>query len=227
MAIYDDWSEGVSVQPIHGDCHAGNLLHGENGWFFLDFDDMVVGPAVHDVWMLLPGRDAYAQRQRALFVEAYQQLRSFDTRSLRLIEPLRAFRFVWYAGWIARRWQDPCFPDAFPHFGTEDYWETETRDLEELVERIARPEFSEPEGGEISRPHAAEDESELTNKDFLLGSLVSRSFSAPNLTSPRPRSKAVLGSGTAAFPGLDHPGVGDELGRAVVKDCGFIRLPYE
>jgi Ser/Thr protein kinase RdoA (MazF antagonist) len=165
VAIYDDWSEGVSVQPIHGDCHAGNLLHGEDGWFFLDFDDMVVGPAVHDVWMLLPGRDAYAQRQRTLFVEAYQQLRSFDTRSLRLIEPLRAFRFVWYAGWIARRWEDPCFPDAFPHFGTEDYWETETRDLEELVERIANG-VSEAEGGEISAP-PSEDESELTNKDFF------------------------------------------------------------
>ncbi|MFP8875034.1 MAG: serine/threonine protein kinase [Myxococcota bacterium] len=164
VAIYDDWSQGIALQPIHGDCHAGNLLHGDEGWFFLDFDDMVVGPAVQDVWMLLPGRDAYARRQRELLVEAYQQLRAFDTRSLRLIEPLRAFRFVWYAGWIARRWQDPCFPDAFPHFGSEDYWENETRDLEELVERIATGAPDTASGEE--RATAAEDP-ELTNKDFF------------------------------------------------------------
>ena len=40
------------VHRIHGDCHLGNLLHGGDGWFFLDFDDFVRGPAVQDVWML-------------------------------------------------------------------------------------------------------------------------------------------------------------------------------
>ena len=163
-AIYDDWSQGIALQPIHGDCHAGNLLRGDEGWFFLDFDDMVVGPAVQDVWMLLPGRDAYARRQRELLVEAYQQLRAFDTRSLRLIEPLRAFRYVWYAGWIARRWQDPCFPDAFPHFGSEDYWENETRDLEELVERIAT---GAPDTASGEERATSPEDPELTNKDFF------------------------------------------------------------
>ena len=136
--LYESWSEGVPLHRIHGDCHAGNLLHGEEGWFFLDFDDFVVGPAVQDVWMLLPGRDAEAARQRGIFVEAYRQFRDFEERWLRLVEPLRAFRFVFYAAWIARRWQDPAFPDAFPHFGTAQYWETETRDLEDQVERILR-----------------------------------------------------------------------------------------
>ncbi len=45
-ALYDDWSRDTPVHPIHGDCHRGNLLFGDEGWFFLDFDDMVVGPAV-------------------------------------------------------------------------------------------------------------------------------------------------------------------------------------
>ena len=130
--------------------------------FLLDFDDFVVGPAVHDVWMLLPGRDAEALRQREILIDAYRQFRDFDARWLRLVEPLRAFRFVWYPAWIARRWEDPAFPAAFPHFGTAQYWESETRDLEEQLRRLAR-EADAPEG---LRP-AADPEPELTNADLF------------------------------------------------------------
>jgi Ser/Thr protein kinase RdoA (MazF antagonist) len=166
VRIYEQLSQGIDLHPIHGDCHAGNLLRGDEGWFFLDFDDMVVGPAVQDVWMLIPGRDAIAARQRSLLVDAYREFRDFDERSLALVEPLRAFRFVWYAGWIAKRWDDPAFPDAFPHFGTEQYWENETRDLVEQVERISR-------GGSLAadddedRAKPAEEDPELTNEDFF------------------------------------------------------------
>ncbi len=162
VRLYAAWSHGVPLHRIHGDCHAGNLLRGDEGWFFLDFDDFVVGPAVHDVWMLLPGRDAEAARQRELFVDAYRQFRDFDASWLRLIEPLRTFRFVWYAAWIARRWEDPAFPDAFPHFGTRQYWETETRDLEEQVERLLRG-GDVPEG--LRREEAAEPE--LSNEEIF------------------------------------------------------------
>jgi hypothetical protein len=71
--------------------------------------------------MLLPGRDAEAERQRRILVDSYRSFRPFDDRSLSLVEPLRGFRFVYYAAWIARRWQDPAFPAAFPHFGTDNY----------------------------------------------------------------------------------------------------------
>ena len=163
--VYVERSRGVAVQPIHGDCHAGNLLHGSDGWFFLDFDDMVIGPPVQDVWMLVPGRDAEADRQRRVLVDAYRTFRDFDERTFSLIEPLRGFRFVFYAGWIARRWDDPAFPDAFPHFGTETYWEDETRDLEELVQRIERGEdLGTPE--ERAERAASGGES-LTNADFF------------------------------------------------------------
>lgn len=167
VEIYRDLSQGVALHPIHGDCHAGNLLRGPAGWFFLDFDDMVTGPPVQDVWMLLPGRDAVAARQRSLLVDAYREFRDFDERSLRLVEPLRGFRFVWYAGWIAKRWNDPAFPDAFPHFGTEQYWANETRDLCEQVERIRRGESLVSEDPDRARPRADEDEKELTNEDFF------------------------------------------------------------
>jgi Ser/Thr protein kinase RdoA (MazF antagonist) len=162
-ALFDVWSDGVPVHRIHGDSHLGNLLRGDDGWFFLDFDDFVVGPAVHDVWMLLPGRDAEGARQRALLVDAYRQFRGFEARWLRLVELLRAFRFVWYAAWIARRWQDPAFPAAFPHFGTAEYWECEIRDLEEQVAVLQRGAESSPAKDGRQAPAQAE----LTNQDFF------------------------------------------------------------
>ena len=80
------------------------------------------------------------------------------------MEPLRAFRFVFYAAWIARRWEDSAFPAAFPHFGTADYWENETRDLEEHVERISSGRDEVPPG----QPREdAEPDIELSNKDFF------------------------------------------------------------
>ena len=163
-ALYEAWSEGVPLHAIHGDCHFGNLLHGREGWFFLDFDDFVVGPAVQDVWMLLPGRDREGARQRALLIDAYEQFRSFDRRWLRLVEPLRALRFVRYAAWIARRWTDPAFPSAFPHFGTNEYWENETRDLEEQLALLGRTAEDLPG---LAPGHAKASTPELTNKDFF------------------------------------------------------------
>ena len=88
--------------------------------------------------------------------------------SLRLIEPRRAFRFVFYAAWIAKRWEDPAFPDAFPHFGDEEYWQTETRDLEDQLDLIQGgvPRSLQGEDDEVgSRGEDAE--GELTNKDFF------------------------------------------------------------
>ena len=167
VSIYDERSQETEMLPIHGDCHAGNLLHGDEGWFFLDFDDMVIGPAVHDIWMLLPGRDLEAKQQREQLIAAYQEFRPFDERSLSLVEPLRAFRFIFYAAWIAKRWEDPAFPDAFAHFGSEEYWANETRDLEEQLEVILNGEKNhyDPSGNDSSQSNKSE--TTLTNKDFF------------------------------------------------------------
>jgi len=164
-AAYADLSEGVPVHRIHGDCHVGNLLQRDESWSFLDFDDFVVGPAVQDVWMLLPGRDAEAARQRSQLIAAYAQFRDFDERWLRLVEPLRGFRFVFYAAWIAKRWEDHAFPAAFPHFGTPEYWQNETRDLEALVESVVHGESLAADGAPGKR--AESQSTELTNEDFF------------------------------------------------------------
>ncbi len=166
VSIYETLCKGVPFHRIHGDCHLGNLLNGRDGWFFLDFDDFLTGPAVQDVWMLVPARDAEGLRQRAVFLEAYRQFRDFDSSWLRLIEPLRALRYIRYAAWIAYRWEDPAFPKAFPHFGTPQYWEDETRDLEEQVEYFHSNTENIPVS--IRRDDTVEkEEDNLSNKDFF------------------------------------------------------------
>jgi Ser/Thr protein kinase RdoA (MazF antagonist) len=121
----------AECQRIHGDCHLGNLLSGREGLFWVDFDDMVRGPKVQDIWLLLPGRDEYAQRQLRILLAAYEEMGTFNRETLKLIEPLRALRFVHFSAWIARRWQDPAFPRAFPHFGSTRYWQEQLVDLRE------------------------------------------------------------------------------------------------
>jgi len=167
VEIYRDRAEGVPQFPIHGDCHRGNLLKGDQGWFFLDFDDMVIGPAVHDVWMMIPGRDREAHRQREQLIGAYRQFRPFDLASFDLIEPLRAFRYIFYSGWIAKRWEDPVFPDAFPHFGSEGYWQNETADLAEQLDLIRADGEAWESGDDDLRSGESPAEGELTNKDFF------------------------------------------------------------
>jgi Ser/Thr protein kinase RdoA (MazF antagonist) len=127
-----------SIHRIHGDCHLGNLLLNQSGPFFLDFDDMARGPAVQDIWLLVPGRDEDSIRQRQVLLEGYEEMRSFNWSTLRLIEPLRALRFIHYSAWIARRWNDPAFPLAFPQFGSHRYWQEGVQDLEEQLRLIRK-----------------------------------------------------------------------------------------
>jgi|CXWL01.1.fsa_nt_gi Ser/Thr protein kinase RdoA (MazF antagonist) len=166
-AIADRELAGVPVQRVHGDLHRGNLLLRDGLLWLLDFDDMAMAPAVQDIWLVLPGRDRESLRQREVFLDAYEQLRAFDRRHLRLVEPLRGLRMVHYAGWLARRAHDPAFQRAWPDFGSEDWWERETADLEAQL-RVMRGE-AEPEEEVVTRGHAAleEDPSALTNKDYF------------------------------------------------------------
>jgi len=118
---------------LHGDCHLGNTLWQQDAPFFLDFDDCMTAPAVQDIWMVVRGRGAEAERDRELLLEGYGKFREFDVRTLKLIEPLRALRMIHYSAWIARRWDDPSFPKAFPFFRTPRYWEEDIQALQEVL----------------------------------------------------------------------------------------------
>ncbi len=166
-AIADRRMEGVPVHRIHGDLHLGNILFRDGLLNVLDFDDMVIGPAVQDLWLALPGRDAYTQNLREKFLEGYIQFRDFDRATLALVEPLRALRIIHYAAWIARRWHDPAFPAGWPHFGTPEYWERETQELEEQLAVIRGEMTPEEAQAHLLEETVQEEEPALTNKDYF------------------------------------------------------------
>jgi Ser/Thr protein kinase RdoA (MazF antagonist) len=124
------------MQRIHGDCHRGNILWRPEGIYLLDFDDMVIGPVVQDIWPITPGRDAETKLQREILLEAYEEFCSFDYASLCLIEPLRTLRFIHFAAWIGKRFNDESFKKVFPYYGTEQYWSQQVSDLREQLELI-------------------------------------------------------------------------------------------
>jgi Ser/Thr protein kinase RdoA (MazF antagonist) len=118
---------------LHGDCHCGNVLWTDAGPHFVDFDDSRMGPAIQDLWMLLSGERADMVRQLSDLLAGYEDFFEFDQRELHLIEALRTLRLIHYAAWLARRWDDPAFPAAFPWFNTQRYWQDRILELREQV----------------------------------------------------------------------------------------------
>jgi Ser/Thr protein kinase RdoA (MazF antagonist) len=66
-----------------------------------------------------------------MVLEGYTAFCAFDARELQLIEALRTLRLLHYSAWLAQRWSDPAFPQAFPWFGSDRYWEEQILILRE------------------------------------------------------------------------------------------------
>ena len=118
---------------LHGDCHPGNILWTDEGPHFVDLDDARSGPAVQDLWMLLSGDRAAMSRQLHHVLVGYEDFMKLDRRELHLLEALRTLRLIHYSAWIARRWDDPAFPAAFPWFNTQRYWQDRILELREQI----------------------------------------------------------------------------------------------
>jgi len=127
---------------LHGDCHPGNVLWTEKGPHFVDLDDCRTGPAMQDLWMLISGSRDEMQAQLADIIEGYLQFHDLDYRELQLIEALRTLRIIHYAAWLARRWEDPAFPLAFPWFDSPRYWEEHILALREQAGLLDEPPLS-------------------------------------------------------------------------------------
>jgi Ser/Thr protein kinase RdoA (MazF antagonist) len=135
---------GVATLRLHGDCHAGNILWTDAGPHFVDFDDARTGPAIQDLWMLLSGERAALEQELAIVLEGYEQFRSLDRRELHLVEALRTLRLLHYSAWLARRFDDPAFPAAFPWFGTTRYWQDRILELREQIALMDEPPLAPP-----------------------------------------------------------------------------------
>ena len=138
-AVQSAFDAGPAPRPLrlHGDCHLGNVLWAADGPHFVDLDDAVNGPAAQDLWMLLSGDRATMTRQLGAVLDGYEAFMDFDRRELRLIEPLRTLRMLHHSAWIARRWNDPAFPLAFPWFESPSYWAEQTTRLRQQIEAMA------------------------------------------------------------------------------------------
>ncbi len=123
----------VPLIRLHGDCHGGNVLWTDAGPHFVDFDDSRMGPAIQDLWMLLSGERGDMVRQLSDVLAGYEDFFDFDPRQLHLVEALRTLRLIHYSAWLARRWDDPAFPAAFPWFNTQRYWQDRILELREQV----------------------------------------------------------------------------------------------
>ena len=124
---------------LHGDCHGGNVLWTDAGPHFVDFDDSRMGPAIQDLWMMLSGSRAEQVRQMSDILAGYEDFCEFNPRQLHLVEALRTLRLIHYSAWLARRWDDPAFPVAFPWFNTQQYWQDRILELREQVALMDEP----------------------------------------------------------------------------------------
>ena len=121
----------VASIRLHGDCHPGNVLWRDSGPHIVDLDDCLMGPAVQDIWMLLPGEDESTSVHLDRILRGYREFYDFNPREICLVEALRSLRMIMYSAWLARRWEDPAFPLNFPWFNTGHYWQGQLHDLNE------------------------------------------------------------------------------------------------
>ena len=124
---------------LHGDCHVGNILWRDDVFHFVDLDDCVAGPAIQDLWMFLNGDRHQQELQLAELIAGYEEFNDFDPAQLKWVEALRTLRIMRHATWLARRWDDPAFPKAFPWFGQDRFWSDHILELREQLAAMREP----------------------------------------------------------------------------------------
>jgi Ser/Thr protein kinase RdoA (MazF antagonist) len=142
--IQQRWSEvNPSLKLTHGDLHAGNLLWSptqtENLPHMVDLDDCALAPRIQDIWMLMHGERDEMQGQLAAIAKGYELFLPFPSQDLPLIETLRTMRLMNYSAWLAKRWDDPAFKQAFPWFNTGRYWSEQILILREQFSNMQEP----------------------------------------------------------------------------------------
>ena len=83
--------------------------------------------------MLLSGDRAEMTLQLNYLLTGYRTFYDFNSGELHLLEALRTLRLIHYSAWIAKRWDDPAFPMAFPWFNTARYWQDRIIELREQI----------------------------------------------------------------------------------------------
>ncbi|MDO6459966.1 serine/threonine protein kinase [Granulosicoccaceae sp. 1_MG-2023] len=142
-AVRERFAHASAVRQlrIHGDLHPGNLLWRDGTPHIVDLDDCCNGPAIQDLWLFLSGDRQYRSARLADLLCGYEEFREFDPRELHLVEALRALRQLYYAAWLARRWEDPAFQQAFPWFASARFWDDHILALREQRAAMDEPDL--------------------------------------------------------------------------------------
>jgi len=102
----------------------------------IDFDDMMVGPPVQDMWLLLPDHAENCRHELNLLLTGHNQFGDFEEHTLRLIEPLRAMRIIYYLAWCSTQINDYKFRSMYPEWDTDAFWQREINDLTHQLQII-------------------------------------------------------------------------------------------
>jgi len=134
LSIITPLFRDVPFIRLHGDLHRGNILdRADEGLLLIDLDDMAVGPAMQDLWLLMPGRRGDVGKEMALLAEGYENFRPFPWEQLPLMEPLRLMRMIHFIAWCARQREDRDFHKNFPDWGSRGWWIQELEDLRDQL----------------------------------------------------------------------------------------------
>ena len=139
LEIIDPMFEDIEYIRIHADLHRANILERpDEGLMIIDFDDMMEGPPIQDLWLLLPEHIHESRRELDLILDGYTQLRDFEFETIRLIEPLRAMRIIYFLSWCSTQMNDFKFKHNFPNWGSDAFWRREIADLKHQLELIKK-----------------------------------------------------------------------------------------
>ena len=139
LEIIDPLFEDIEYIRIHADLHRANILERpDEGLMIIDFDDMMEGPPVQDLWLLLPEHLHKSRHELNLILGGYTQLRDFEFETIRLIEPLRAMRIIYFLSWCSTQIDDYKFRHNFPDWGSDAFWRREISDLEHQLQLVKK-----------------------------------------------------------------------------------------
>ena len=68
--------------------------------------------------------------------QGYDTFLPFPWEQKNLIAPLRIRRMIGYDAWLAKRWDDPAFPPAFPWFESMHYWNNQVNLLQQQLQGL-------------------------------------------------------------------------------------------
>ena len=119
--------------PLHGDCHRGNLIYRpEEGVKLIDFDDMVIGPAIQDIFMLLPNHPQECEYELELIQKGYETFRPFPKKEIACIRTLQLMRQIHFSAWCSIQKSEPHFQTYFAYLKEDKHWLELCRQLKDI-----------------------------------------------------------------------------------------------